>query len=189
MNVPRRHFLLNELAKTCLEYDPKGRVLHSGHTSNYFVDVPRIFGKPPCAVALMEQMTNLLLFHEGRDIDAFISPDTGGTLLAVALQQYLAMKKGEFIPVCPYSKSGKIEGFPVSRGQGNYIIIDDVISTGSTILPLIDMVIKSSRKVIQVVTSVHRPEFNREAQVGLDKLSIPLASVFTMDEILAVREK
>ena len=188
INIPNRYDLLWKMVDVCFQVIPEGLLLHGGQTSQYFVDVPLILQHPEYVESLLIQMYNLLRADELYTKDTqgvnFISIDTGGSVIAAAFQSFLSFTHSTDIPLFRVDKTGKIDDIPSIR-QKTFILVDDVITTGKSLLPLVKHIKDQGGTILQAVTVVNR---SAEGAGFGDRLlaeqGVPLSSVFTLEECI-----
>ncbi len=187
----RRSEILHELAENCLQVSAEGTefVLHGGGTSQYFLDVPSLFRQPRFTYGLLGQLANLLDKLDDSTPWSLLSIDTGGTYCAMLLQQYLFYLYDVSIPLYRVEKAKKRPYV-----GGDIVLIDDVLTSGSSVLPVIEEIQKAEVRpfqalphIIQFITVVNRQEGGGEQRI-LEK-NISFSSLFTLNEILQKRRR
>lgn len=160
--------------------------LTSGKTSDFYID-----GKQTTLSAEGAYLCGKLLFDlikkEGQTIDAVGGMTLGADPLVTAVSLISFLEK-QPIPAFIVRKEAK------GHGTGNYIeglknmeqgctvaLVEDVVTTGGTLLKVIERVEAAGFKVGLVVTVVERQEGGEDA---LAKAGYKLASIFTREEIL-----
>lgn len=182
----RRYEVLRGLILHCLQLHDEVE-LHSGLVSPYFIDVPLLLSRPYLLDGLLHQLINLFIHIKEDFVQGIISPDFGGTLIAVALQQALQECYHCSLPIYRYLKTGTFENLPLYLSAKSFVLFDDVITSGSSVMPIIDFIEDRNASIIQVVTVVNRQEGGGERI--LSERGITLSSLFTLDEILAFAKK
>ncbi len=161
--------------------------LTSGKTSDFYVD-----GKQTTLSAEGAYLCGKLIFELIEEESEAIQAVGGMTLgadplvTAVSLVSYLEEKP---IPAFIVRKEAK------GHGTGNYIeglgnmtpgcrvaLVEDVVTTGGTLLKVIERVEQQGFQVGLVVTIVERQEGGTET---LAKAGYPLKSIFTKEELLS----
>ena len=160
--------------------------LTSGKTSDFYID-----GKQTTLSAEGAYLCGKLIFdlieNEEKDIKAVGGMTLGADpiVTAVSIASFLAKKP---IPAFIVRKEAK------GHGTGNYIeglknmedgstvaLVEDVVTTGGTLIKVIDRVEAAGFKVGLVVTIVERQEGGSEV---LEKAGYPLKAIFTREELL-----
>ncbi|OGQ94173.1 MAG: orotate phosphoribosyltransferase [Deltaproteobacteria bacterium RIFOXYD12_FULL_57_12] len=165
----------------------KGRViLSSGRESNFYIDCKQTTldaeGAFLCGKLLFE-----LISANPEDIHGVGGMTLGADPLVTAVSLY-SFLEGKPIPAFIVRKEAK------GHGTGNYIegrdnlsngasvaLLEDVVTSGSTLLKVIDRVITAGLRVGMVATIVDRQEGGAEA---LAAEGFRLVSVFTREELL-----
>ena len=161
--------------------------LTSGKTSDFYID-----GKQTTLSAEGAYLCGKLLFELIAANDQKINAVGGMTLgadpivTAVSIASFLQERP---IPAFIVRKEAK------GHGTGNYIeglgnmepgatvaLVEDVVTTGGTLLKVIDRVEEAGFKVGLVVTLVERQEGGAET---LQKAGYPLQALFTRQELMA----
>ena len=161
--------------------------LTSGKTSDFYID-----GKQTTLSAEGAYLCGKLIFElikkDGSDIQAVGGMTLGADPLvtAVSMVSYL---EGKSIPAFIVRKEAK------GHGTGNYIeglgnmtpgcnvaLVEDVVTTGGTLLKVIDRVEQQGFKVGLVVTIVERQEGGTDI---LAEAGYKLEAIFTKEELLS----
>ncbi len=161
--------------------------LTSGKTSDFYID-----GKQTTLAAEGAYLCGKLIFElikdEGEDIQAVGGMTLGADpiVTAVSIASFLEKKP---IPAFIVRKEAK------GHGTGNYIeglgnmvlgspvaLVEDVVTTGGTLLKVIERVEDAGFKVGLVVTIVERQEGGAEV---LANAGYPLKALFTREELLS----
>lgn len=159
--------------------------LTSGKTSDFYID-----GKQTTLSAEGAYLCGRLLFDIIRNapekIDAVGGMTLGADPLVTAVSLVSHLEK-ESIPAFIVRKEAK------GHGTGNYIegksnltpgcrvaLVEDVVTTGGTLIKVIERVENEGFKVGLVATIIDRQEGGAEA---LEKLGYPLHTIFTRQEL------
>lgn len=157
-------------------------ILASGKTSTYYIDGKLTSMDPAGAAAIAEAVFAEI---EKLPVDAVGGMDMGATPIigAVALHGY---RTGRPLPtfvvrkdVKSHGTMKKIEG-PIPAAAGNVVIIDDVVTTGGSILDAIDAVCAAGHRVILAISVLDR---NAGASQALAKRGIPYQPLAVLDDI------
>ncbi len=161
--------------------------LTSGKTSDFYID-----GKQTTLSAQGAYLCGKLLFDLIEEVDQNITAVGGMTLgadpivTAVSIASFIENKP---IPAFIVRKEAK------GHGTGNYIeglgnmepgctvaLVEDVVTTGGTLLKVIDRVEDAGFKVGLVVTIIDRQEGGAEV---LEEAGYPLSALFTREQLLS----
>ena len=158
-------------------------VLSSGKTSNYYIDCRRVTLDSEGACLISEIFCEMLEdkkadFIGGLTLGA--DPITGG-VAAISFMQgrpisgFIVRKNTK-----EHGRGQAIEG-PIKEGS-NVVIIDDVATSGGSLLRAIEAVKEIGCTVIAVLCVVDRMEGAREM---LSSKGYELSSIFTVDDLFA----
>jgi orotate phosphoribosyltransferase len=160
--------------------------LTSGRTSDFYID-----GKQTTLSAEGAYLCGKLLYEliaaEKQTVTAVGGMTLGADPLvtAVAIASYLA---GKPIPAFIVRKEAKghgtanfIEGLNNIPAGGLVALVEDVVTTGGTLLKVIERVQAAGLKTGLLVTIVDRQEGGAEA---LDAAGVPLKALFTRPELM-----
>jgi len=158
-------------------------ILSSGKTSNYYVDVRKVSLSPE-GVYLISR----LIFKEINDysIQAIGGPTLGADPIVsgVCLLAYKDKRrlKGFLIRKSPkkYGRQKLVEGQLLLPGD-RVVIVDDVATSGSSLIKAIDVLKKESIEVVCAIVVVDREE---GAAKALALQGCPLISLFTKGDLL-----
>ncbi len=145
--------------------------LRSGATSDIYCDVRMIFGVPLILNAVADEIGKMI----PENATCVAASGYGGLPLAsvVASRKNLKMI-GVRDSAKAHGKSGRIAGY-VPREEDSVMIIDDVLSTGSSIRETLLGLQESNAKVLGAVVAVSRTKAD---------LPIPCASLYSIEELL-----
>jgi orotate phosphoribosyltransferase len=157
-------------------------VLSSGKTSTYYIDGKLTCMDPEGAACIAE---TVLKEVEGMPVDAIGGMDMGATPIigAVACTSY---RIGKPIPTFVVRKEAKFHGTkkqiegPIPDGPCNVVIVDDVVTSGGSILKAIDAVKERGCKVLLAISVLDR---NAGATELLRAHDIPYRPLVTLREI------
>lgn len=157
-------------------------VLSSGKKSNYYVDCRMITLHPEGATLVAEIFFDML---DGRDFDALggltMGADPIAGAFAVVSFQHNKPKQG-FIVRKEQKKHGTqklVEG-PLKSGS-KVVVVDDVATTGDSLLAAIDAVEAFGCIVVGVLVVVDRMEGAKEKLAGRGYI---LESIFTIEDLM-----
>jgi len=173
-----------QLAKIIAEKSLKrGKfTLASGRTSDYYIDARLSSLDPAGASAIAEAILKEI---EGMKVDAVGGMDMGATPIvgAVAIRSF---QLGKPMPTFVVRKDVKAHGTqkliegPIPAGQCNVVIVDDVVTSGGSILKAIDAVEKHGAKVLLAISVLDR---NAGAREALETRKIPYRPLLTLGDI------
>ena len=159
-------------------------VLSSGKESNYYIDAR--------TVTLLAEGAYLIarLFWEeikGKDYEAVGGPTIGadpivGALAILSFQEGVPLKTFIIrkIPKA-HGRKRQVEGPKLTRGR-KVLLIDDVVTTGSSLLEAVKIMRRQGLLVKEVMALIDRREGAREA---LAKVGCRLKSIFTIDDFIS----
>ena len=156
-------------------------VLASGKISDYYIDVRKVSISPAGIYYISH-----LIFRIIRDepIDAFGGPTLGADPIVGAVA-FLSHKNKKPLKTFLIRKTPKahgsqklIEGQTLTAGQ-KVIVVDDVATSGGSIIRSIEALKEAKVKVVKAITIVDRQE---GAVENLAKYNCPLVSLFTKDD-------
>ena len=157
--------------------------LSSGRISNFYIDVRKVSLSPKGVYLISHLIFNLL---RGRKVTAIGGPTLGADPIVSGVC-YLAYKhkkklKGFLIRKLPkkHGRQKLIEGQVLVSGD-KAVVVDDVATSGSSLIKAIEVLHKEKIKVAAVVSVVDREEGAREALAGYN---CPFISLFTKSDFL-----
>ncbi|MEK7177108.1 MAG: phosphoribosyltransferase family protein [Patescibacteria group bacterium] len=145
--------------------------LRSGLQSSFYCDIKKVYGYPRILSELVKEISKLI----PKDITCIAASGYGGLPLAVATSSALNLK---FTAVRDKAKKhgrgGFIDGY-VPNKSDKVLIVDDVLTTGSSIKETYSILRKTKAKIICAVVVVKR---------GNVKLPIPYKYVFAIEDLI-----
>ena len=170
--------------------------LKSGRTSPYFFNVGDF--NTGSGLAALGHFYADAIVESGREFDVLMGPAYKGIPLAAATAVQLAERYDINVPWCfnrkeakDHGEGGTIVGAPL---RGRVLVIDDVITAGTAIREVVDIVDAAGAQVTRVVVAVDRQErgrgelsaigeVERDLGIGVDAI-VTLADVITyMEEV------
>jgi len=173
-----RYTLLQTMHRDCLKYGDF--TLHSGATSKYFVDVPLLLQYPHVTHELLFQLSNLM--RNPSDTMTIIGIDSGGTVLAALLQQYLHDIFETKSRLVRWLKTKEFDT-PIDTVCSALYIVDDVITKGTSVCEVLDAIEPTKLQVRQVLTVLDREE---DGVFRVRSRHVPIQSLFTITELMHV---
>lgn len=180
----RRESLRSLIASKAYKHSKKKEFkLSSGKKSNQYLD---------CRVALghvngLKYASTCLRFATTKDMDVYAGVATGGISLASSLSQassYSAWPKPWFFirsKAKTYGAKNLFEGHVPEDARVS--IVDDVITTGKSIVQAIQACRNNNLKVVEVLSIVVRDKSGVKAIEKECGEKIPIKTLFMMDEI------
>ncbi len=167
-------------------YSEKVVTLSSGKQSNYYFDCKSVTLLPEGAFLTAKEMLDRIEHDIGlKNVNAIGGLEIGATPLAGALafECYLrGCTKINFFIVRKQAKGhGErklVEGPEISSGS-NVVLIDDVVTTGGSVMKAVEAMRELKCKIAQVVVLVDRKEGAEEL---LAKENILMSPLFTIDD-------
>ena len=157
--------------------------MSSGKISNFYIDVRKV-SLSPKGVYLISQLVFGLIKNEA--IQAIGGPTLGADPMVsgVCLLAHKAKKKlkGFLIRKSPkkHGRQKLIEGQELKAGM-KVVVVDDVATSGGSLIKAIEVLKKAKVKVAKAVVVVDREEGAAE---NLKRLNCPLVSLFRKSDFL-----
>jgi orotate phosphoribosyltransferase len=158
-------------------------VLSSGKASNYYIDVRKV-SLSPRGIYLISHL--VYRFISKKAIDAVGGPTLGadpivGGICFLAYRDKKSLK-GFLVRKSPkkHGRQKLIEGQALAPGD-RAVIIDDVATSGSSLIKAIEVLRQEKVKIISALVVVDRQEGARKNLAGYD---CPLVSLFTKSDFL-----
>jgi|SRR3989344_6765631 len=167
----------NDLLKKLCELEiiyKKPVKLRSGTVSNFYCDIKRAYGYPD----VLNMIANEIGRKLSKKITCIVASGYGGLPLA----SVIAAKFNKHLTLVreapkDYGKKNYIDGY-IPNKKDVVVIVDDVITTGSSIRATIVGLENTGAEIIKAIVVVKR---------GDAILLVPYSYLFTIEEILAVR--
>lgn len=157
--------------------------LSSGRTSDYYLDAKQVTFAPE-GVDLVGEMFFRAI--RDRNVDAIGGLTLGADPIVTAACA-AAFRHGEHIPAFVIRKEAKAHGLqkwiegPVPRRGGSVAIVDDVVTSGRSVLDAVEVAEREAEcEVGIVVTLVDRLEGGREA---IEERGYTFRSIFTIRDL------
>lgn len=151
----------------------KDVVLSSGETSKYYYDLKRVVLTPNGSDLIGKLLLDEVLKF---DVNSIGGLEVGATLIA----PLITLKSDRSRPIDAFfvRKSAKKHGLE-KEIEGNLIdpavIVDDVITTGKSVLQTLDKIEQENKKVNGIVCIIDREEGAKES---FEKRGVPFVSLF-----------
>ncbi|MDB2384296.1 orotate phosphoribosyltransferase [Endozoicomonas sp.] len=164
--------------------------LKSGRQSPYFFNAG-LFNTGE-AIGKLGQFYANALMHAGIEFDILFGPAYKGIPLATATAVALSEYHGRNTPWCfnrkeakDHGEGGNIVGAPL---QGKAIIIDDVITAGTAVREVMEIMSASEAKPAAVLIALDRQERGKGALSAIQEVEhdfdIPVISVVKLEQLL-----
>lgn len=169
--------------------------LKSGRTSPYFFNTGGFHNG--FALAALGHFYADAIIESGREYDVLMGPAYKGIPLAAATAVQLAEQHDINAPWCfnrkeakDHGEGGTIVGSPL---EGRVLIIDDVITAGTAIREVVDIVDAAGAEVAGVMVAVDRQERGRGELSAIGEverdLGIGVDSIITFSDLITYMEE
>ncbi len=164
--------------------------LKSGRVSPYFFNAGRF--QTGAALAALGQAYAAALVSSGVSIDMIFGPAYKGIPLAATTAAALAEKYQQDLPFCYNRKEAKDHGeggtLVGAELAGQVLIIDDVITAGTAVREVIDIIHQGNAKPGAVLIGLDRQERGKGHLSAIQEVekefTIPVISIVTLDNII-----
>jgi orotate phosphoribosyltransferase len=164
--------------------------LKSGRVSPYFFNAGRF--QTGAALAALGKAYADALVASNVEIDMIFGPAYKGIPLAATTAATLADTHQRDYPFCynrkeakDHGEGGTLVGAPL---QGKVLIIDDVITAGTAVREVIDIIHAADAKPAAVLIGLNRQEKGNGEKSAIQEVeelfSIPVISIVTLDDII-----
>lgn len=164
--------------------------LKSGRVSPYFFNAGRF--QTGAALAALGDAYASALVESGVDVDMIFGPAYKGIPLAATTAATLAQKHQRDYPFCynrkeakDHGEGGTLVGAPLN---GKVLIIDDVITAGTAVREVIDIIQQADAQPAAVLIGLNRQERGNGSQSAIQEVetlfSIPVISIVTLDDVI-----
>lgn len=193
MRPYQREFIEFALAQGVLRFG--SFTLKSGRQSPYFFNAG-LFNTGRRLAALGRYYAAAIL-DSGIEADVLFGPAYKGIPIASATAVQLAEHFDRDLPWCfnrkeakDHGEGGLMVGSPL---QGRVLIIDDVITAGTAIREVMQIVSRAGAKAVGVVVAVDRQERGQGALSAIQEVErdfgMPVISIIRLDQIIAYLEE
>ena len=134
-------------------------MLTSGRHSNIYIEKFRILEDPNALDKVCREMAEIVM---DENVELVLGAAIGGILIAGGVGRHLGVRH-----IFSERVNGIMElrrGFSITKGQ-RVVIVEDIITTGGSIVELIQLAKKEGAEIIHVVNLVHRN--SREVDFGV----------------------
>lgn len=164
--------------------------LKSGRTSPYFFNAGRF--KTGAALAALGRFYAAAIQASGVDFDLIFGPAYKGIPLATTTAVALADEHQRDLPYCfnrkeakDHGEGGSLVGAPLA---GRVLIIDDVITAGTAIREVMQLINAADAKPAAVVIGLNRQEKGKGALSAIaeveQEFGIPVISIISLNDII-----
>lgn len=188
MQSYQQEFLDLAIAEKALKFGEF--TLKSGRVSPYFFNAGEFH--TGAALAALGRFYAAAIERAGVDYDLIFGPAYKGIPLASTTAVALADKFGKDVPYCfnrkeakSHGEGGTLVGAPL---QGRALIIDDVITAGTAIREVMEILKAQNAKPAAVVVGLDRKEKGRGELSAIQEVEaefgIPVISIVSIDDII-----
>jgi orotate phosphoribosyltransferase len=164
--------------------------LKSGRTSPYFFNAGRF--QTGAALAALGDAYASALVASGVEVDMIFGPAYKGIPLAATTAATLAEKHQQDYPFCynrkeakDHGEGGTLVGAPLN---GKVLIIDDVITAGTAVREVIEIINQADAKPAAVLIGLNRQERGNGSQSAIQEVealfNIPVISIVSLDDVI-----
>jgi orotate phosphoribosyltransferase len=187
---------MNDLKKQFIEFTLEHQILRFGNFSlNSGRESPYFFNTGLCnngkLLANLADFYSSFMMKNSIEYDFIFGPAYKGITLATSISNSLYNSHNINKSFCFNRKEAKTHGeagiFVGSAPKGNALIVDDVISSGKSIIESIDLLSANGAKPSSVVVAFDRMELGTDKRASieiLEKYKIQVYSIITLDDII-----
>jgi orotate phosphoribosyltransferase len=188
MRAHQKEFIELALARQVLRFGQF--TLKSGRVSPYFFNAGFICdGDGLCKLGVCYAQA---IVESGVEFDMLFGPAYKGIPLATATAIALATRHGRNVPIAfnrkeakSHGEGGALIGAPLA---GRVLIIDDVITAGTTVRGAIELIRSAGARPAGVVLALDRQERGQGALSAVQEVqtafSIPVTRIITLDDLI-----
>jgi orotate phosphoribosyltransferase len=164
--------------------------LKSGRTSPYFFNAGRL--DTGAGLAALGRFYAAAIVEDDSDVDVMLGPAYKGIPIAAATAVQLAEVHGRDLPWCfnrkeakDHGEGGLIVGAPLA---GRVLVVDDVITAGTAIREVVEIVASAGAEVAAIVVAIDRQErgtgeLSAVQEVERD-LGVRVRAIVTLDDVV-----
>lgn len=171
-----------------LSYEKRDVTLASGRKSDFYFDGKQTSLHPEGATLLGKAILEKIR-SQFSQAEAVGGPTLGADPLVTAVSVTSFQDGGRALPAFIIRKEPKkhgtqawIEGFKNLKQGMKVVLLEDVVTTGGSVLTAVDRARESGLEVLGVVVIVDREEGGREALLAR---GVPLESLYTKTQLLS----
>ena len=142
-------------------------LLTSGKHSNVYIEKFRILEAPNALDKVCRAMAEIVM---DENVELVLGAAIGGILIAGGVGRYLSVRHIFSERVNDIMELRR--GFSISKGQ-RVVVVEDIITTGGSVVELIQLAREQGAEIIQVVNLVHRSS-------GDVEFGVPSTALLTM---------
>ena len=169
--------------------------LKSGRTSPYFFNAGAV--NTGAGLAALGRFYADAIVEDELDVDVILGPAYKGIPIAAATAVQLAEVHGRDVPWCfnrkeakDHGEGGLVVGAPLA---GRVLVVDDVITAGTAIREVVQIVAAAGAEVAAIVVAIDRQErgsgeLSAVRQVE-EELGAPVHAIVTLDDIIEYLEE
>lgn len=167
-------------------------MLKSGRNSPYFFNSGSFDNGT--SISLLGKFYMQAIEHAGLQFDMLFGPAYKGIPLVTAVAIAYSSERGRSLPYCfnrkeekDHGEGGTVAGAPL---QGSVLIIDDVITAGTSVHLSMDLIRRHGARAAAVVIALDRQERGRDDadSSALDEIAqrygIPVVPIITLDHLV-----
>ena len=187
---------MNDIKKSFIEFTLNHEILKFGNfTLNSGRQSPYFFNTGLCndgkKLNKLASFYGQLIVNHNLEFDFIFGPAYKGIALATSISSILNSNHNLTKPYCFNRKEIKTHGdkgiFVGSQPSGNALIVDDVISSGKSIIESINLLSKNGSSPKVVVVAFDRMEIGSEHMASLEiknDYNVNIYSIITLDDII-----
>ncbi len=169
--------------------------LKSGRTSPYFFNVGAV--DSGAGLAALGRFYAAAIVEDGLDVDVILGPAYKGIPIAAATAVQLAEVHGRDVPWCfnrkeakDHGEGGLLVGAPLT---GRVLVVDDVITAGTAIREVVEIVRDAGAELAAVVVAIDRQERGTgdvsAVQQVEQELGIRVRAIVSLDDVVTYLEE
>jgi orotate phosphoribosyltransferase len=169
--------------------------LKSGRTSPYFFNAGAV--DTGAGLAALGRFYAEAIVDDGLEADVLLGPAYKGIPIAAATAVQLSEVHGRDVPWCfnrkevkAHGEGGLVVGAPL---QGRVLVVDDVITAGTAIREIVEIVAAAGAEVSAIVVAIDRQERGTGDQSAVEQvqqeLGVRVRALVTLDDVVAHLEE
>ncbi len=189
----RREFIEFALQHDVLRFG--SFTLKSGRTSPYFFNAGAV--DTGAGLAALGRFYAEAIVDDGLEADVLLGPAYKGIPIAAATAVQLSEVHGRDVPWCfnrkeakAHGEGGLVVGAPL---QGRVLVVDDVITAGTAIREVVEIVAAVGAEVSAIVVAIDRQERGTGDQSAVEQvqqeLGVRVRALVTLDDVVAYLEE